>query len=308
MSVLVVGNLIVDTVLRTAEVPRDGKVFIDSKASYVGGQAANGACALALLGLAPGFVTRVGNDAVGKAALDDLRAAGVDVDRSIMTDGADTMTATIIVDIKQNERTILMHRDVRLAARRPITAADAGWIEAATDHCDLVYLDGYHLDIALPIAEAARRKGKPVLSDLEQVNADTPALLERADILIAPQAVIHQLTHIADPGSAVAALLNRGMTTVIATNGAQGSCGISRDTPRPVHVPAALCTPVDTTGAGDAFHAGYIAGLLQGLALEAAMHLASNVAAAACETPGPRVSHEALSRRLPVERRMRVAQ
>ena len=112
---------------------------------------------------------------------------------------------------------------------------------------------------------------------------DVRALIDGADYLFANEyeaALTEQKT-----GWDAAELCGR-LRTRVTTLGAQG-VRVDRVGEPPVHVPALDVTPVETTGAGDAFRAGFLAAVASGLGLERAAQLGNLVAACALETVGP---------------------
>lgn len=294
LRVLAIGNTIIDTVLTMPEVPVDDKVWIDSKAKFVGGQGANAAQDMALLGLKVSFVTRLGEDAEGRMALGHFEKLGLNTAHCIVVPGAQTMSATVTIATARERRACLMHRDPKLfelALKPHLDQIDLG------DY-DLVYTDGHQTDLALPIARAAVERGLPLVTDMEVLSEDTRELAELATELVAPTAALQELVGIPDPGMSAMALADRPGRTVIATVGRLGSYGAQHGFESAVHVPShPNCEVQDTVGAGDAFHAGYLVAIARGITgLRERMAFATAVAAALCETPGPVVSREALLR------------
>jgi sugar/nucleoside kinase (ribokinase family) len=85
---------------------------------------------------------------------------------------------------------------------------------------------------------------------------------------------------------------------VIATDGERGAWGIGAGDERdmPIHAAALPVAVCDSTGAGDAFHAGFVKALLDGREWREAMDFATRLGACACATPGPAVTRESLQR------------
>lgn len=279
-TVVVIGNNITDTVLCVTQLPVDDKVYATSRQLYAGGQGANAATAMALLGVHVAYVGRFGDDDNGVLARASLSHIGIDLSYSVVVPAAQTANAVVIVNSSRHERTIVMHEDPRLAAH-PLPT------QAALNAADLLYLDGWQLDAALPAAQQAHRNGIPVVSDMEVANAGTRALLPFIHTLIAPARVIRELAQNSDLATAVRAIRHLGPQTVVATCGAEGSLGV--DAHGIVQVDAIRCTVLDTTGAGDAYHAGFVVAMLADSTLPAAMRYASAIAAAKCGVSGPRL-------------------
>ena len=170
---------------------------------------------------------------------------------------------------------------------------------------DAVYTDGHQIDLALPIAKAAAAAGLPVVADCEVIDDQTVELTTVASVLIAPASIVTALAgkEPDDVEAAVAQLANRPQPalgrrrfTVIATDSNRGSHGATAGDATVHHEPAVDCVYRDSTGAGDSFHAGFLAAIGQGLGMKEAMSFSTRVGAAKVETPGPVTSIESLAR------------
>ena len=128
-----------------------------------GGQIATALLACARLGLRTAFVSSVGDDGVAEAVLAPLRAAGVDVSRVLEIPGATSQLALIVVDEGSGERTVLWHRDPRLAIPRARLAP------ADVERGRALHLDAGDPDVAIWAARVARAAGIPVFADVDTV-------------------------------------------------------------------------------------------------------------------------------------------
>jgi sulfofructose kinase len=282
--VLVLGNNTVDLVFRMpGTIPRDGKVQAESLTVTAGGQAANVAHALALLGVPVRYVGAFGGDddsALSRRSLEDV---GVDTSRCIAVAGCPAHRAAVLVDTRAGGRSIVMYKDSRLElAPEVITPELMGGVR-------LVYLDNHEPRASAVAARLARARGIPVVADLESVSDLAVAVLTDVDVLIAPAEVLSGLTEENDVVPMLRAVQRLGPRTVVATAGPRGADGVEALGP-PTHVPSRPCPVVDSTGAGDAFHAGYIAALLRGADFPARLELATAVAARKCGVAGPRLT------------------
>lgn len=295
---LAIGNTIIDTVLTMPAIPVDDKVWVDSKKKFVGGQGMNCAQDMALLGLNVSILTRVGDDDEGENAKKHFKKIGVDLQHCISVPNTLTMSACVTIATETNERSCLMHKDALMFEYNVAARVQAVVEMVESGKYDAVYTDGYQLDLVLPVAMAASRSGIPVLADIEEVDDDTRKLAELATELITPVKTICTLSGLADPGKAALALADRAGRTVVGTAGAEGSYAARHGDTEPCFVPAfSGCRPRDTVGAGDAYHAGFMAATHRGLgSLRDHMEFATRVAAALCETHGPVVSRENLKR------------
>jgi len=295
-SVLAIGNTIMDTMLTVSHIPVDEKIHVETKKTYVGGQGANAAQALALLGAKVSFMTRVGDDAEGTTAMKAYKKLGMDLRHSLVVPGAHTSVAAVLVATdKEKHRSCLIYDDPKLlqpCSKEAINGAIEG---LSSGDFNAVYCDGWQLDLALPIARAAKQLDIPVIADVEAVSLETRELADLASVLIASVPIIKALAGKDDVRAAVLGLANRPGRVVIATEGEKGSYGVAYFE-EIIHIPAMDVDVHDTTGAGDSFHAGYLIAFLKGRSVADCMSFATKVAAAKCETPGSSVTYEALER------------
>lgn len=296
MRVLAIGNTIMDTVLSAEHIPVDDKVWIDFKQTFVGGQGANAAQSMQKLGLAVTFLTRLGSDDSGSVAKAHYESLGIDTSHCISVKNSQTMSAFVLTSTKQQTRTCLMHKDPKLFELN--TAEHLAKIDL--DRFDAVYTDGHQIDLTMPIVEQAAKRGLPTIADVEVVDSDGRALAKQVSHLIAPVQSIRELAEEEDISKALQILASSSTYaghTFIGTGGTDGSWGAQRGNESIYHVPAHKCQVKDTVGAGDAFHAGFLAALARGEpSLQAQMSFATRVAAALVETAGPVASREALER------------
>jgi sugar/nucleoside kinase (ribokinase family) len=271
--VLGVGQCSLDEIARVDEAPAfGGKARMRDRSRLPGGQIASALLGCARLGHRAAFVSSVGPDEAGDAVLAPLREAGVDVGAVRCVDGARTQSAWIWIDAVHGERTVLWDRDARL--QLPDDAVSRADVEAAR----VVLLDAGDLALALRVAGLARELGVPCVLD-----ADTPAPGIEALLALASHPVISERLARALYGSAeaaVCALARAGASLPVVTRGAEGAVAFEHGAPRASA--AFAIDPVDTTGAGDAFHAGIAHGLLCGLSGDELFRVAHAVAACAC--------------------------
>jgi sugar/nucleoside kinase (ribokinase family) len=141
------------------------------------------------------------------------------------------------------------------------------------------------------MAQAARDGGTIVSADIDNIYEGLPALLPLIDILISSSEFPRRLTGITDPRAALVEIKARyGCALVGMTLGTRGALlyhdGVFLESPA-LSVPGG-CR--DTTGAGDAFHAGFLYGLLSGEEIEPSLQLANATASLKCRSLGARTS------------------
>jgi sulfofructose kinase len=281
-QVCVIGNNTADLVFTTRTNPESGqKAQAESLQILAGGQAANAAFTMAALGLRIRYLGAFGDDAFGILSRNSLDDIGVDTSYSRIVPNCPNHVAAVWVNAENHDRTIVMRKDPRLS----LDEWDAD--RRLIDDCDALYVDGQEPILSSAMARIAREEDMPVVADAENVSPEVRELIRHTSTLIAPLRVLSELTGTTNRSVALAQAPRLGPSTVIATMGACGcECG---DAGEQYHVPAAPCRPVDTTGAGDAFHAGFVAARLHGLPVRLSAEFATRVAALKCECPGPRL-------------------
>src|SRR2546425_3631410 len=258
--------------------------FIEYEKS-AGGQTASAMTALQRLGLKTAYAGRFGSDEDGRFGLRAIQYEGVNLDFCETIAGADNQVAFIIIDARSGERTIIWDRDERLSYR-----ADEAPIEIAP-RGRVLHLDAHDPPACAVMARAARAAGTIVTADIDNVYEGLPELLPLIDVLITSSEFPRRLTGIGDLRSSLIEIQSRyGCAIVGATLGARGAIvyndGQFVESPS-FEVPGG-CR--DTTGAGDAFHSGFIYGMLEDQDLETCMRLGNAVAALKCRALGGRAT------------------
>jgi sulfofructose kinase len=288
IRILVIGNNTADHFFfSNEEIVQDGKVQAHAYRCIPGGQATNAAVAFAGLGAEVYYAGMFGDNVDGVIARKSLEEAGVDIGYSRTVCNCANHVAAVFVNSLQGTRTIAMYKDPRLAAPPDLIDADL------CASVDLVYTDNHEPIAAFAAAEICRTKNIAMLVDCEAVTIDTLSVVRLASSVILPVAVCRRLGESAILGHALENVRRMGPSVVIATQGAEGATGIN-DVDGIVSVPAAPCDLADTTGAGDAFHAGYAIGVLLGMDFTQSMQFACRVAAKKCGYVGPRLPPHAL--------------
>lgn len=282
-KILVVGFNTIDIVLESDEKLTTGKkIYAKRMSEYCGGQAANCAYTLAKMGWNVSYIGKFGDDENGMRSLASLKKNNIDVSKSKIIKDCKNHIGIIFVDELTGERTIIMRKDERL------NMDDYNIDYVDLKDIDLVYSDGNESKFTLHILKMAREMGKDIVLDIERVDENIRQALQFVNALVAPGDII---TRLADERNIESALrkLNKKIEIVIATLGDKGSVGISRDS-KLVEVPAEVCQVKDTTGAGDAYHAGFISAMISGSNLKESMRFATSVARIKCEINGPRIN------------------
>lgn len=276
----------VDHLIVVPEYPAfDSKTrFLEHELS-AGGQTATAMASLQRLGCRTTYAGRFGSDAEGRFGLRSLKYEGVDVEYAEVIEGAANQIAFIIVDARSGERTIIWDRDPRLSYavdEAPVKIAARGRV---------LHLDAHDPPAGAVMARAAHEAGTIVSADIDNIYEGLPELLPLIDILITSSEFPHRLTGISDERTSLVELSARsGCPVVGMTLGARGALLYCQsefiDSPA-FAVPGGVR---DTTGAGDAFHGGFLYGLLGGEEVETSLRMANAVAALKCRKLGARTA------------------
>jgi len=155
----------------------------------------------------------------------------------------------------------------------------------------VLHLDAHDPPACVRVARAARESGTIVSADIDNVYDGLPELLPLIDILIGSKEFPARVTGITDERAALVELKNRyGCAIAGITIGAAGAVVYhdGRFVESPGFEAPGGCR--DTTGAGDAFHAGFLYGFLTGEDLETSMKIGNAVAAIKCSALGARTA------------------
>lgn len=232
-----------------------------------GGSAANTAAGAAALGAKTGFIGKVRDDELGHIFAHDIRAIGVEYHGPTALYGADTSRCLVLVS-PDGERSMSTY----LGASVDLVADDLDIDMLA--NTDWLYLEGYLFDT--PEAKAAyaraiwatkRGKGKTsiTLSDpfcVDRHRDDFRTLIrDEIDLLFANKAELLSLCETDDLETALNTI--QGEVEAAAITLSEKGAVVLRGADR-TWVPAGQVNVVDTTGAGDLFAAGFLAGLAKG--------------------------------------------
>jgi ribokinase len=288
--VVVIGRAVRDLYVLVDHYPTAGQeARIDRQAEFVGGSALNIAVTLGFLGVEPHLIACVGDDPAGARCLQHLADRGLATDLVEVIPSSSTATSISIVD-PDGERTFL-------------TAAGParGWDEAAVVARmqaigpGIVVVSGYALAdpataaATLGVVRVARGTGRTVVLDPgPAIGLADAGILDQvvtgSTWLLANTAEVEILTGMLGEADVTARLMAPGGGTVI-KEGARGAT-MHRDGAI-THAPGIPVEVVDTTGAGDAFAAGFVAALAMGRLPEDALAFANACGAWATTFLGP---------------------
>jgi len=264
----------------------DTKTRLVEHTRSAGGQTASTMAGLRRLGMKTAYAGRFGSDDAGRFGLEALRAEGVNVERAEMVEGARNQIAFIVIDARTGERTIIWDRDERLAyleEEAPRDFATRGRV---------LHMDAHDPRPCARLAREARAAGTLVTVDVDNIYEGFEELLPHVDVLVSSKEFPRRLTGVEDEREALVALKSRLRADAVAgmTLGERGAVVFHEGRfieSRAFAVPGG-CR--DTTGAGDAFHTGFIYGLLRGEEIEGCLTLGCAVAALKCRALGARTA------------------
>jgi sugar/nucleoside kinase (ribokinase family) len=275
-----VGLNATDTIIPLVTYPERGsKVEYANASVMLGGQAATTVIACQTWGLSTRYVGKLGEDDAARMHRKAFALAGVQAELTAVANAASPQSL-ILVD-EGGERTVLCRRDERLLLQPGDLRRE--WIVNARS----LHVDGYETAAATVAAQWARAAGIPVIADLDELYAGVEDLIANVDYLIVSRDFPCRLMADPDLESALRRMHLRFRCTLTAATLGEGGV-LAWDGRQLHHRPAYRVPVVDTTGAGDIFHAGFIFGLLQGWELERQLDFACAAAAINCMASGAR--------------------
>jgi sulfofructose kinase len=245
-----------------------------------GGQVATAMVALSRWGVKTKYIGKVGEDELGQVSLQSIRQEGVDVSSVKIEPNATNQFATIIVDGSTGNRTILWNRDERLMYRQRELRKE----EVCSGR--LLHLDGHDIHAAIQCAGWAKQEGIPTVVDLDKVESLSSKLINEIDFLITSPSFPTLYTGISDQKEAFLELQKQIHGFLCTTLGHSGALAWVNG--EFFYAEGFKVKALDTTGAGDVFHAGFIYGLLHNWDVEKILRFANAVAALKCRELGGR--------------------
>jgi len=245
-----------------------------------GGQVATAMVALSRWGIKTRYIGKVGGDELGQFSLNSIHEEGVDVSSAIIEPNTPNQYAMIIVDGLSGERTILWDRDEQLMYREGELRKE----EVCSGK--LLHLDGHDIRASIRCARWAKEEKIPTVIDLDKVDPSAAELIQEIDFLVTSARFPTLFTGISDPEKALYELQKHTSGFLCTTLGHEGAMAIVEG--ETLYVKGFEVKAVDTTGAGDVFHAGFIYGLLKNWEVVEILRFANVVAGLKCRDFGGR--------------------
>ena len=289
--IVVVGSINLDLVVGADHIPQVGETIIgDTFDTFHGGKGANQAVAVAKLGYPLALVGNVGDDAFGNQLRSGLEHAGVDTTYVNTVEGASGIALITTGRGGENNIVVVPGANGHFTPKQLEKAATI-----------LEYAGFFLTQLEIPLetveylAQFAERHNIPLMLDpaparelprnlLRKVSWITPNETETEELLKTKLENSEQSYY-----AAAEYLLDRGVKNVLLKLGSHG-CLIAQGTLAKERVPAFSVNAVDTTGAGDAFNAGFAVGLMRGSTVAQSAVFASAVAAISVTRRGAQAS------------------
>ncbi len=281
VDIVGVGLNATDTIIELPSFPSlDSKLEISSTQILPGGQVATAIIACAYWGLRTRYVGKIGDDTAGELHRKEFAKAGVHA-HLICVPNCPSQSSYILIDQRSGERTILWQRNQRLALQpddlQPELIVNA----------KLLHVDGHDGHAAAVAARWARKANIPVTADFDNLYHGADELLAATDYAMVSREFPFRITGETDLFKSLPILQQRyGCRVTGATLGQDGA--LAWDGKRFWYAPAYRVSAVDTTGAGDIFHAAFAFGILKGWALDRLLDFSCAAAGLNCTGLGAR--------------------
>lgn len=278
-DVLCVGHASYDLVFSVAHHPgADEKIFATGFLGCGGGPAANAAVTVARLGFKAAFAGYLGNDLYGNMHAKELTSAGVDT-RSVARGQSPTPLSVILVKPDGCRSLVNYKGDTQ--------PTPTGSVDVSAGVPKVMLFDGHEPFLSQAYATRARAEGIITVLDAGSLHEGTQTLMGQVDYLVCSEKFARQFLGRQDEDQALSRLTEYAPAVVI-TLGERGLIW-ARGTERG-SLPAFRVLPVDTTGAGDAFHGAFAAAVAADLRWPHVLRYSSAAGAICCTKLGARPS------------------
>ena len=252
-----------------------------------GGPVATALVALSRLGVQCKFHGITSNNEAGEKISNSLAKEKIDIAGLLRRENSDPQQAFIAIDKNSGKRTIFW--------KRP-SGKELGPEELDNDFLDssdFLLLDGLMKDVSLYAAKKAQSLNIPVMLDAGRLREGMLEIAQKSDYVVASEEFAKDLGWSENSDAFEKEVKKLGCKVVTFTFGNRGS--ITYNNNEIIRIPAFKVDAVDTTGAGDVFHGGYIFGLLQGFEIIDSVRFASALAAMNCRAIGGRTGIPSLN-------------
>jgi len=244
-----------------------------------GGPVATALVLLARWGVKTAYAGRAGNDFRGEALRAEFAAAGVDVTYFELDSALATPHASIWVERGTGARTAVLGRGhYSQPSKLPVSLID---------NAQILHFDGRDPELCAEAARRARTAGTEGSLEVGSPRLKVMPLLDLTDHLVVSERFAHAATGHDATDAQIGGLWKNNLNALVITRGGRGAAGRDK-TDLLVTCGAYAVATVDTTGAGDLYHAGYLYGVQNGWGLARRMRFAAATAALATTALGAR--------------------
>lgn len=249
LDVVSVGTCNMDFILKVPQfVEPDGEMYIEEVKKTPGGSALNFAIKTALNGLNTGIISKIGNDYYGEIISDKLRQKGVDISRITKIEMPTGMSFISVDDHGKRSMYSFMGANEKLN----LSKEDFEYINLAK----ILHISGTYWEIAHAAAKHANTLSFAPGALLSSFGIDKlEPVLSNTEILFLNEKEVEILTGLGF-NQGINYLIEYGIPLLVVTLGERGSILFKEN--KKIKCPAINIPVVDTTGAGDAFAAGFI--------------------------------------------------
>jgi sulfofructose kinase len=281
-DLITLGLVAVDVLIRLPQtIEHDGKQFVEDLVIQGGAPVGSAVSAVGRLGFRCATVAKLGDNTISDIAREQFRRSKVDLGLIVNDPSAQPAIALVQIDPKTAARTVFIQMD-HYGYVRP-DEVPAHEISKAR----VLLVDSYDLDATEAALRAAARGPCRAVLDFESGDPDRmKELLAFSDDAILPLATAETLSGEGEPAEVLRVLSGITSARLLVTDGANGSWAL--DDGQILHQPALPVEAIDTTGCGDAYHAGYVVGLLLGVGLRRRMEIGAWLASIVATRVGGR--------------------
>ncbi len=260
--------------------PPDTKCELNELTQAGGGPVATALSALTRWGHSCLISSMIGDDDYGERIRSSLTREGIDTSELHIRPESESQIAFVVVQPGDGQRTIFWRR----ATGKALTPEEVN--ETSLQRAKVLHTDGQLVEASLKAARTARKHQIPTVVDGGSLRPGMLELARESDFFIASEKFGQALTGGDSPTEACRKLAEFGPELAAITLGNRGCTACSNG--ETFHIQAYPAQPIDTTGAGDVFHAGFIHGLLKKWCTARSLDFGAWAAAKATEHLGGR--------------------
>ena len=245
-----------------------------------GGPVATALVTLSRLGIKCRFHGVTGDDREGKEIRQSLIDENINTTGILIRASASSQIAFIVIEKNTGKRTIFWKRPA--GAELKIKELGSNFLKNSR----FLLIDGLMKDISLYAAKKAQSLKIPVMLDAGKMRGGMLEIAKNCDYVVASEEFAKELGWKNNPDAFLKKIKDLKFKIFTVTLGEKGSYTFSNN--EYFHTPAFKVKAVDTTGAGDVFHGGYVFGILKGWEIRNTVRFASAIAAMKCSQIGGR--------------------